>query len=77
MQIASRRVGSYAEAQRIVKGFTDLDGPTVNPVCRTRFYTHGRRTKQALVHLHGFTNCPQQFEALGRTFHEQGWNVPR
>jgi carboxylesterase len=25
--------------------------------------------------LHGFTNCPQQFDMLGRHFHELGWNV--
>ena len=25
--------------------------------------------------LHGFTNCPQQFDALGRQFFDRGWNV--
>jgi len=25
--------------------------------------------------LHGFTNCPQQFDDLGRSFYELGWNV--
>ena len=25
--------------------------------------------------LHGFTNCPQQMDALGRQFYERGWNV--
>ena len=52
-----------------------LDGPNVNPACRTRVYTHGRRTERALLLLHGFTNCPQQFDAIGRHFHEAGWNV--
>src|SRR5690349_5492153 len=52
-----------------------LDGPNVNPLCRTRMYTHGRRVERALVLLHGFTNCPQQFDALGRSFFERGWNV--
>jgi carboxylesterase len=28
-----------------------------------------------LVLLHGFTNCPQQFDVIGRLFHAQGWNV--
>jgi len=27
------------------------------------------------VLLHGFTNCPQQFDALGKQFYELGWNV--
>lgn len=31
--------------------------------------------ERSLVLLHGFTNCPQQFDTLGRQFHERGWNV--
>ena len=65
----------YSEGTRILSGLKDLDGPNVNPDCATRVYTHGHRTERALVLLHGFTNCPQQFDALGRQFHEQGWNV--
>lgn len=65
----------YSEGMRIASLLTDLDGPNVNPVCRTRLYTHGRRTERALVLLHGFTNCPQQFDALGRLLHDKGWNV--
>jgi carboxylesterase len=60
---------------RIVAGLVGLDGPNVNPICRTRLYTHGHRTKRALLLLHGFTNCPQQFEGLGQQFHDHGWNV--
>src|SRR6266576_5265114 len=52
-----------------------LDGPNVNAVCRTRIYTHGHRTERSLLLLHGFTNCPQQFDDLGKTFHANGWNV--
>jgi len=66
---------SYADAIEIVTGLQNLDGPNVNPACRTRLYTHGRRTKRALVLLHGFTNCPAQFDGLGRRFFEHGWNV--
>ena len=53
----------------------DLDGPNVNPLCHTRVYTHGGRVERALVLLHGFTNCPQQMDALGRQFFDRGWNV--
>ena len=67
--------GLYEEGARIVAGLQDLDGPNVNPVCRTRSYTHGHRTERALVLLHGFTSCPQQFDVIGRLFHAQGWNV--
>jgi pimeloyl-ACP methyl ester carboxylesterase len=65
----------YAEGTRIVSGLQELDGPNVNPVCATRLYVHGKRTERALVLLHGFTNCPQQFDVIGRLFHAQGWNV--
>jgi alpha-beta hydrolase superfamily lysophospholipase len=67
--------GLYGEGTRIVTGLQDLDGPNVNPVCHTRLYTHGGRTERALVLLHGFTSCPQQFDLVGRMFHAQGWNV--
>ena len=60
---------------RIVEGIRALDGPNVNPLCNTRVYVHGRRTERALVLLHGFTNCPQQFDMIGRLFQARGWNV--
>ncbi len=66
---------AYASGMRIVTGLKDLDGPNVNPLCHTRIYSHGHRTERALVLLHGFTNCPQQFDVLGQRFHELGWNV--
>ena len=65
----------YASGTHVFDGIKELDGPNVNPDCYTRFYSHGHRTKHALVLLHGFTNCPQQFDALGKTFHEMGYNV--
>ena len=65
----------YSEAMHIASGLEELDGPNVNPLCHTRVYTHGRRVARSLVLLHGFTNCPQQFDTLGRQFFERGWNV--
>jgi pimeloyl-ACP methyl ester carboxylesterase len=65
----------YADGSRILTRIQDLDGPNVNPQCNTRLYGHGHRTERALVLLHGFTNCPQQFDVIGRLFHAQGWNV--
>jgi pimeloyl-ACP methyl ester carboxylesterase len=67
--------GHYSEAMRIAAEFQDLDGPNVNPLCRTRVYSHGKRVERSLVLLHGFTNCPQQMDALGRQFFDRGWNV--
>ncbi len=68
-------VDTYADGARIASALMDLDGPNVNPVCRTRLYTHGRRTERAVLLLHGFTNCPQQFDELGKRCFEMGWNV--
>src|SRR2546422_9878878 len=65
----------YSEGMRIAATLHDLDGPNVNPLCHTRVSTHGRRVERSLLLLPGFTNCPQQFNALGRQFHERGWNV--
>jgi carboxylesterase len=65
----------YSEGLRIAGTIRDLDGPNVNPLCATRLYTHGERVARSLVLLHGFTNCPQQMDALGRQFYERGWNV--
>ena len=65
----------YEEAVRIAKTLQDLDGPNVNPLCHTRLYTHGGRVERSLVLLHGFTNCPQQMDALGHAMFERGWNV--
>jgi acetyl esterase/lipase len=65
----------YSEAMRISQSLQDLDGPNVNPLCHTRVYTHGGRVERSLVLLHGFTNCPQQFDTLGKSFFDRGWNV--
>jgi carboxylesterase len=43
--------------------------------CETRLWTHGRRTPKAVVFLHGFTNCPKQFEQLAALCFGRGWNV--
>ncbi len=66
---------AYETGVEIAASIQKLDGPNVNPACHTRLYTHGRRTERSLVLLHGFTNCPQQFDALGKHFYALGWNV--
>ena len=65
----------YEAGIGVVRQLQALDGPNVSPLCGTRLYTHGHRTERALLLLHGFTNCPQQFDALGKQFHDNGWNV--
>jgi dienelactone hydrolase len=74
VSVEAERV-DYDGAVEIVAAIQALDGPNVNRACYTRLYTHGHRTERALVLLHGFTNCPAQFDALGRQFFARGWNV--
>jgi carboxylesterase len=52
----------------------DQAGPLLD-VCRTRLMAHGRQTEHAIVLLHGYTNCPEQFARLGQRFHALGHNV--
>jgi carboxylesterase len=49
--------------------------PTLEKVALPRLYEHGAQTTNAIVLLHGFTNCPQQFEQIGHEFYNRGFNV--
>ena len=46
-----------------------------NPVCRTQFMTYSQKMAQVIVMTHGYTNCPEQFRALGKQFYTLGYNV--
>ncbi len=69
-------VKSYAEAveriQAIQAAEASLD---LNPVCQTKFLTHGEETDHTILFVHGYTNCPQQFAELGKRFYDLGYNV--
>lgn len=47
----------------------------LHPECGTRLQTHGAKTDTAVVLLHGFTSCPEQFVMLGQEFYARGYNV--
>jgi carboxylesterase len=47
----------------------------MHPLCGVRFLTHGQRQPRAIVLVHGYTDCPEQFAALGEQFHALGYNV--
>jgi carboxylesterase len=65
----------YAEAVTRFQRLQKLEGPEINPVCRSILLTHGQRTERAVVFFHGYTNCPQQFRELGKIFYDLGYNV--
>jgi carboxylesterase len=67
----------YQEAIDRFQDLADADaheGPLFD-ICHSRLMTHGHRTEHAIVFLHGFTNCPEQFARLGKRFYERGYNV--
>jgi alpha-beta hydrolase superfamily lysophospholipase len=67
---------SYAEAiERIAAIRAEEASPDLHPLCATRAFTHGERVQNVIVFLHGFTACPDQFDQLGRLYHEKGYNV--
>jgi len=70
-----RPAGSYDEALERISALTASEENGFAGECRTYFMTHGRRTERVIVFAHGYTNCPKQFEMLGREFFELGYNV--
>lgn len=76
-QIVSRPrpAASYDEAVRRVDALKAQEREGYNPVCLTQLLTHGAKTPRAVVLVHGYTNCPQQFVPLGRQLYDRGDNV--
>lgn len=66
---------TYEEAAARIAAIQGKDGPKVHPLSRTRFWTHGSRTRRALLYLHGYTDSTQQFNDLGAQLFQRGWNV--
>ncbi len=71
----ARPAASYDEALRLVDSLRAADTPAIASDCGTRLYTRGARTGHVIVLLHGLTNCPEQFDSLGRTLFANGANV--
>jgi pimeloyl-ACP methyl ester carboxylesterase len=68
---------SYAEAVAGIRATIaqDAANPLLAGTALPRLYDHGKRTRNAVVMYHGFTNCPQQFDLLAQQFHARGCNV--
>src|SRR5690348_8994901 len=69
----------HDEALKRFAAMQALDGPAVNPVCRSTLLTHDASTEQVIVLAHGITNCPRQFVQLAPLFFERGYGalIPR
>jgi len=67
---------SYDDAFAQVKAMQEEDNQDLaRDVCITKLYTHGTQTEHVIVLLQGFTNCPEQFNELGKQYYEAGSNV--
>jgi pimeloyl-ACP methyl ester carboxylesterase len=66
---------SYTEAMQRAAALQGRDGDNVNPVGRTLLLTHGFPADRAVVWLHGYTNCPEQFKQLAQFYFDRGCNV--
>ena len=66
---------TYEEALGLIEALRAEDSPAISPECRSELLTHGGRTRRAIVMLHGLTNCPAQFDSLGRLAFARGANV--
>jgi alpha-beta hydrolase superfamily lysophospholipase len=65
----------FDEGLRLVEAMRREDGPAIAPECRTELLSHGARSGRVIVLLHGLTNCPAQFDSLGRLLFAGGANV--
>lgn len=69
-------VVSYEEALACVKAMQEAEEHELaRDVCITKLYTHGYQTEHVIILIHGFTNCPEQFNELGKQHFEAGNNV--
>ncbi len=66
----SEAVARIAEVQA-----SEAVDPTILPECRTRLLDQGGPTDQVVVLLHGYTNCPKQYDRLAQEFADRGYTV--
>lgn len=68
-------VQSYEEAAERIEILRADRQSAMNPDCLLQFLTHGQKVERAIILVHGYTNCPAQFAALGQQFYDLGYNV--
>lgn len=68
-------VTTYDQALQRIDALRAEDTRLVSPECGTILLTHGARTPRVVVLLHGLTNCPAQWDSVGRLVFARGENV--
>jgi alpha-beta hydrolase superfamily lysophospholipase len=69
-------VANHEEALVRVKALQEAEAQdSTRDVCITKLYDHGQQTEHVIILIHGFTNCPEQFNELGKQHFDAGNNV--
>ena len=68
-------VENFAQAIQRIESLQAKEAPAMNPVCQLQFMTHNQKVERAIILVHGYTNCPEQFRELGQRFYDLGFNV--
>ncbi|HWJ21754.1 MAG TPA: alpha/beta hydrolase [Gemmatimonadaceae bacterium] len=71
----SARARAFTDAVAAARLRQLADDSVVAPGDRSILLTHGHRTRRVFVLLHGFTDSPRQFAALGERLYADGGNV--
>jgi esterase/lipase len=66
---------SYAEAAERIQAWAAEAPADMLPAGRLLFMSHAQKVERAVVFVHGYTACPEQFRPLGQLFYERGYNV--
>ncbi len=71
----AKPVMSYERVLGEIEAIRARERVDVIEPCLSTAMTHGRKTENAVVLVHGLTNCPKQWELFGREIQARGWNV--
>ena len=72
----SKPVTKFEDTIAQIKLLQDRDNQDLaQDVCITKLYDHEKQTDHVIILIHGFTNCPEQFNELGKQYYEAGYNV--
>ncbi|MBC5809460.1 MAG: alpha/beta fold hydrolase [Candidatus Eremiobacteraeota bacterium] len=70
-----RPATNYAEACARFDALRALDDDKISNAAHSRLYDRGARVPLAVVLLHGFTNCPEQWSRFAEELFDRGHNV--
>ncbi len=68
-------INDYDEAVSRVEALQQEEAPITKEIGRSLLMTHGEKTEDVYVLVHGVTNAPHEFEEFGQLLYDQGANV--